>query len=165
MRSAFILVCAVFLASCATAPKTVSEFREAMIKRPAFSKQEVHDISRDFSSVVNDVKRKSTECLQFGFRTTTQWGSNVSQTTSVFRPRVQVVGVGKAEMTMQMERQPKSSNAPEGGAYVFLADIGRATPAKTRITMYGTSFPTWQPIFDAIKGWSEGKNIKCPDTP
>jgi len=64
-----------------------------------------------------------------------------------------------------MERIPKSIGAPEGGAYVFLADIEQITAAKTRVSMYGTSFPTWQPIFDAIKGWGEGKNIKCPDTP
>ena len=165
MRKAIILFGVVLLASCSTPPKTVTEFRAAMLGGAAFSKQETHNINREFSVVVSDVKRKSTECLNFGYTRTTRYGVNMSQTTDIYHPRVRVVGNSKAEMTMQIERLPKSTSAPEGGYYVFLADIQKTGADKTRMAMYGSSFPTWQAIFDAIKGWAEGKNVKCPDSP
>jgi hypothetical protein len=74
-------------------------------------------------------------------------------------------GTNKAEMYLQEERIPQPVGAPKGGAYMFLADMKQGTSGKTQMTLYGPSFATWQPIFDAVKGWSEGKNIKCPDSP
>ncbi len=165
MRRPMLLSGVILLVSCATPPKSTSEFRTAMLAGPAFSKQEGHQIDRDFSLVVSDVKRKSTECLNFGYTRTAGYGGNISQTTDVYHPRMKVVGNGKAEMTMQIERLPKSASAPEGGYYVFLADIQKIGADKTRMTMYGSSFPTWQAIFDALRGWAEGRNVKCPDTP
>jgi hypothetical protein len=60
---------------------------------------------------------------------------------------------------------PRAKHDPDGGYYVFVADMEKTAANKTRMTMYGSSFPTWRPIFDAVKGWGEGKNVKCPDTP
>ena len=165
MQRLMIACCAVLLASCAAAPKTVTEFRAAMIQKPAFTKQEVHVINREFSVVVKNVERKSKECLGFGYTTTTTAGVGSRQSTVVYHPHVKVVGDGTAEMIMQMEHIPKAIGSPEGGAYVFLTDIKKMSATKTRITMYGTSFPTWEPIFSAIKGWAEGESVKCPDSP
>ena len=102
-----VACCAVLLAACAAAPKTVSEFRAAMIQKPAFSKQEVHDINREFSALVKNVERKSMECLAFGYTTTTTAGVGSRQSTVVYHPHVKVVGDGKAEMIM-----PNSSGNP-----------------------------------------------------
>ncbi len=67
---------------------------------------------------------------------------------------------------MQWERSPHSSSDPAGGYYVFLTDIERDGSNKTRLTQYGPSiFNAWQPIFDAVRGWGEGKNIPCPECP
>jgi hypothetical protein len=73
-------------------------------------------------------------------------------------------GKTKAEMYIQEEHIPAAIGSPAGGAYVFLADM-KTSSSKTQMTIYSPSFPTWQPIVDAVKGWSEGKNIKCPDSP
>ena len=165
MRNLVFILGSLLLASCATPPKTVGEFRVAMVKRPAFTKQETHDINRDFSVVVKDLDRKSRECLQFGYTTSTRAGSSMRKTSTVYHPQVRVTGTGKAELVLQMEMIPKAAGSPEGGAYIFLADLDRQASTRTRMTMYGPSFPTWQPIFDAVKGWAQGKNVKCPDSP
>lgn len=157
--------CIVGLAACGTAPKTVDEFRAAVSPGAAFMAQETHSINREFSAVVKNVESKSKECLGFGHTSTTRAGVGSRQTTVVYRPTVRVVANGKAEMFMQEKRTPQPVGAPEGGAFIFLADIHRASPTQTRITMYGPSFPTWKPIFNAIHGWAKGENVKCPDSP
>lgn len=157
--------CIAGIVSCAAAPKTVGEFRAAVSPGAAFMTQETHDINREFSAVVKSVEAKSKECLGFGYTATTRAGASSRQTTVTYRPTVRVVGNGKAEMFMQEKRTPQPVGSPEGGAYIFLADIHRGSATQTRITMYGPSFPTWKPIFNAIHGWAKGENVKCPDSP
>ena len=165
MQKIMAFVVMLLLASCAPAPKSIGEFREAMSGHPAMMKEESHNINRDFSVIVKDVERKSKECLQFGYSTSTRAGASARTNTVVYHPHIRMNGKNKAEMFIQEEHIPQPAGSPKGGAYIFLADIKQVTFAKTQIIMYGPSFPTWQPIFDAIKGWSEGKNIKCPDSP
>jgi hypothetical protein len=165
MQNFLILIVAILLASCAPAPRSVAEFRQAMLGRPAMMKQESHTVNRELSVVVNDLGRKSKECLQFGYSSTTRAGASARSNTVVYHPHIRMNGKNKAEMFIQEEHIPQPVGSPKGGAYIFLADMKQATSAKTQMTLYGPSFPTWQPIFDAIKGWSEGKNIKCPDSP
>lgn len=165
VRGLVIGCCAVALASCAAAPKTVSEFRAAVSQGTAFMTQETHTINREFSAVVKNVEGRSKECLGFGYSTRTTSGAASRQTTVTYRPTVKVVSNGKAEMYMQEKRTPQPIGSPEGGAYIFLADIDRVSAAQTRITLYGPSFPTWKPIFNAIHGWAKGENVKCPDSP
>lgn len=167
MKRMLVLFASVLLASCAAAPQSVKEFRDAMSAGPAFTKQESHDINRGFSDVVRDIDRKSMECLRFGWTATTRnlSGAVSRESTVVFHPHVRVIGGNTAEMIMQMEHVPKAVGSPDGGAYVFLADIKQMGAGKTHMIMYGSSFPTWQPIFDAVKGCGEGKNVACPDSP
>lgn len=157
--------CIAGLAACAAAPKTVGEFRTAVSQGAALMTQESHTVSREFSAVVKNVESKSKECLGFGYTASTRAGASSRQTTVTYRPTVRVVGDGKAEMFMQEKRTPQPVGSPEGGAYIFLADIHRVSASQTRITMYGPSFPTWKPIFNAIHGWAKEENVKCPDSP
>ncbi len=165
MRKLIILVVPCLLASCVPAPKSVNEFREAMQSHPAMMKEESHTINRNLSVVVKDLERKSKECLQFGYASTTRAGASSRTNSVVYHPHVRMSGKAKAEMFIQEEHIPAAVGSPKGGAYVFLADIKEASSSKTQMTIYSPSFPTWQPIIDAVKGWSEGKNIKCPDSP
>lgn len=157
--------CVVGLVSCATAPQTVGEFRTVVSQGAAFMTQETHNINREFSVVVKNVDSKSKECLGFGYTTRTKAGASLRQTTVTYRPTVKIVGNGKAEMFLQEKRTPQPVGSPEGGAYIFLADINRVSATHTRITMYGPSFPTWKPIFSAVHAWAKGENVKCPDSP
>lgn len=162
----FVIGCCIAgLASCVAAPKTVSEFRTAVSQGAALMTQETHTINREFSVVVKNVEGKSKECLGFGYTATTTAGTSSRQTTVTYRPTVRVVGDGKAEMFMQEKRTPQPVGSPDGGAYIFLADIYRVSTTQTRITMYGPSFPTWKPIFNAMHGWAKGENVKCPGSP
>lgn len=166
MRRLAVLFCALFLVSCTTPPRTSGELREGKGRSMGLSKREAHELNREFSAVVNDVKRKSTECLRFAYTTsTTQGGTALPNRTTFYNVGLKMLGNGKAEMTMQQDRRPRAKHDPEGGYYVFVADIERIAAKKTRMTIYGSSFPTWRPIFEAVKGWGEGKNVACPDTP
>lgn len=155
----------VLLASCASAPKTVGEFRTTVSQGAAFMTQESHIVNRDFSAVVKNIELKSKECLGFGYTTATTAGASSRQTTVTYRTTVRLVGSDKAEMFMQEKRTPQPAGSPEGGAYIFLTDIHRLSATQARITMYGPSFPTWKPIFNAIHGWAKGEKVKCPDSP
>jgi hypothetical protein len=157
--------CVVVLASCAAAPKTVSEFRTAVTQGASFMTHETYIINREFPVVVKNVGDKSKECLGFGYTTRTTVGTSSRQTNVTYHPTVKLISNGKAEMFLQEKRTPQPIGSPEGGAYIFLADINRVSETNTRITMYGPTFPTWTPIFSAIKGWAEGKSVKCPDSP
>jgi len=137
---------------------TVSELRQS------YSKREMHNLNRELSLVLNDVRRKSMECLQFSYAHVFQSGVNVSQNLTVYNVKAKMVGANKAEMTVQMDNRPRGA-AGSGGMYVFLADMEKTAGDRVRMTLYGPSLPSWEPIFAAVKGWGEGKNIKCPETP
>jgi len=165
MKMFIVLLLPFLLASCAPAPKSVNEFREAMQSHPAMMKEESHTVNRNLSVAVKDLERKSKECLQFGYQSTTRAGAASRSNTVLYHPHVRMSGKAKAEMFIQEEHIPAAIGSPKGGAYVFLADMKQISSSKTQMTIYSPSFPTWQPIVDAVKGWSEGKNIKCPDSP
>ncbi len=161
----FFSVVLLLLFSCAPAPQSVREFRDAMQTHPASMKQETHTANRNLSAVVSDLDRKSKECLQFGYSSTTRAGASARTNTVVYHPHIRMNGKGKAEMFLQEEHIPAAVGSPKGGAYVFLADLKQASASKTQMTIYSPSFPTWQPIIDAVKDWSDGKSAKCPDSP
>jgi hypothetical protein len=165
MRKLIFLVVPFLFSSCVPAPKSVNEFREAMQSHPSMMKEESHTVNRNLSVVVKDLERKSKECLQFGYESTTRAGAAARSNAVLYHPHVRMSGKAKAEMFIQEEHIPAAIGSPKGGAYVFLADMKRVSSSKTKMTIYSPSFPTWQPIIDAVKGWSEGKNIKCPDSP
>lgn len=166
MKKVLILICALVITACSTPPRTASELRDGKGSAMGLTKKETHVINRQFAKVVRDVEKKSMKCLRFAYsQTTTHGGVHTSQGTKFYNPKVTSVGRGKVEMTMQWDRLPRAKHDPEGGYYVFLADIEKISKSKTRMTMYGSSFSTWKPIFAAVKGWGQGKNIKCPETP
>ena len=160
MNKIIVIFVAMVIIGCAPAPKTVKEYREAMSKGPAFTKHEKHIIKRSFPDVLADVKRKSKECLNLGFTRSTTRNGMTHQSTMNFIPNIEPTEKGKSALTIRM-----TNRGPNEGAYVFLADMETIEPNKTQMVMYGSSFPTWQPIFDAVRGWGGGQNVPCPDTP
>lgn len=164
MHRSTVLLILLFLSACVPAPQSVTEFRAAMQSHPSMMDEETHTVNRDLSSVVGDLDRKSKQCLQFGYQSSTRAGASARTNTVVYHPHVRMRGQGKAEMYIQEEHIPAAVGSPKGGAYIFLADL-KAVSSKTQMTIYSPSFPTWRPIVDAVKGWSEGKNVKCPDSP
>jgi len=165
MKNMLILICVIFITACTTLPKTSSELRKGT-SAMGLSKTESHVVNRGFSSVVRDVEKKSMKCLRFAYSQSSTYGNvHMSHGTKFYNTKVVKAASSKAEMTMQWDRLPRAEHDPDGGYYVFLADIEKISQSKTRMTMYGSSFSTWQPIFDAVKGWGQGKNIKCPESP
>jgi len=153
MQKITIACIAILLAGCMQYA-TVSELRQS------YSKREVHNLNRELSLVLNDVRRKSMECLQFSYAHVFRSGVTVSQNLTAYTVKAKMVSANKAEMTVQMGNKPGS-----GGTYVFLADMEKTAGDRARMTLYGPSLSSWGPIFAAVKGWGEGKNIKCPETP
>jgi len=159
MQAIMILCCALWLASCTTPARTVGELRLA---KSAMTKEEF-TINREYAQVVSDVRRKSAACLEISLTKTAQNGGTISQSYVMYHPKVKTVGNGKAEMTLQWDRLPRAKHDPPGGYYIFLTDIERVAPNKTRLTQYGSSYFTSHTTFDAVKAWGEGKNLACPD--
>ncbi len=159
MQATMIMCCTLWLASCTTPARTISELRLA---KSSMIKEEF-TINREYAQVVSDVRRKSAACLELRISKTVQNGVNYSQNTFIYHPKVKTVGNGKAEMTLQWDRLPRAEHDPSGGYYIFLTDIERVAPNKTRLTQYGSSYFTSHTTFDAVKAWGEGKNLACPD--
>ncbi len=152
------IACIIILLTGCMQYATVSELRQS------YSKREMHNLNRELSLVLNDVRRKSMECLQFSYVHVFRSGVNVSQNLTFYNVKAKMVGANKAEMTVQMDNKPRDAPG-SGGMYVFLADMEKTAGDRVRMTLYGPSLSSWDPIFAAVKGWGEGKNIKCPETP
>jgi hypothetical protein len=165
MQKAMILFGAMLLASCATVPKSVSEFRDAMSNHPAFMKEEAHDIDLEIAVVVKNVESKIKECFQAGPAVVTRPALAVIDNSVVYHTQIRMAGEDKAEMFIQEESIHQSAGLPEDGSYIFLADFKQIAPSQTRLTMYGPSISTWKPIFEAIKGWGVRQNTQCPNLP
>lgn len=151
--------------SCTTLPRTSGELRQGTTAW-GLTKTESHVIKRQYSLTLSDIKKNAMKCLNFSYSQSSYYGNTyMAQGTKVYNPKVVNTGPGKAEMTMQWERLPRNNHDPEGGFYIFLADIEKISRHKTRLTMHGSTFTTWDPIFSAVKGWGEGKDVACPETP
>jgi hypothetical protein len=155
-----ILVCTLSLISCSTLPRTAEELRGGQDGGVGVSKRGTHLIDREFSLVVRDVERRSKECLDTAYTVTS--GPYGAQNSTFNRVSMKAVGSGKAVLTIQWDRMPRASHDPDGGYYLFVADINKTQASKTSITIYGSKYYPWESAYDAIKGWGEGKNIRCP---
>lgn len=159
-----LVVTSALLSACSSPARTAIELREAA--GGMGMKQEEHEVARAFDAAAADVKHQSKQCLRFGYTRTTGAGTmHHAQSTVIYNVAFKAKGAAKAEMTLQQDRIPRAADGPSGGYYVFVADLSKAGANKTHLTMYGPSFPTWGPVFDAVKGWAEGKKVECPGTP
>jgi hypothetical protein len=154
------------LTGCGTMPLTADEFRKA-VPGALTAKVETFDVNRPFSAVARTFKKKGPECLNKTVTTTSttpgKYGPVVSTYTVTYKPTV-LVTKKKAELHVQQhtDNTLKVYEEPEGGYFMLVADAYPVSKNKTRVDLYRPAIGH-KVMVKAIKGWSTGKNVGCPD--
>ncbi|MCI0372675.1 MAG: hypothetical protein L0214_15185 [candidate division NC10 bacterium] len=161
--SAAVLV-TVLLAGCVTHhPQTAEEFRQA-VPGAFMAKTEEFEVTRPFREVAETFRKKAPECLKVTIRTTSQSTTSYQVIVTSYKATV-VVTKSRAELHVQQHHQAgvmKVTKEPEGGYYLLVADAYPADKNRTRIQLFRPSMG-YDVLIRAIKGWSSGENLGCPD--
>ena len=161
------------ISGCATGPtpQNAQEFRQAVEKGTYGSLHETYDVNGDYAKVAATLKAKSNEC--FNKTITTQEclrgpGSCINRSYTLI-PRFTSKG-NSAELVVQYKTNHANAKdvylggpPPESGAYIAVADAVAIGNGKTRISMYGTKITMFAHIPKAVKHWTNGTNLGCPD--
>lgn len=154
------------LSGCGTMPQTADEFRK-VVPGAVMGKVETFYVDRPFNAVAETFEEKAPECLNKTVTTTSttpgKYGPVVSTYTVTYKPTVRVAEK-KAELHVQQhtDNTVKVHKEPEGGYFLLVADAYPLSDNKTRVDLY---CPTvgHEALIKAVKGWSAGDNIGCPD--
>lgn len=154
------------LTGCGTMPLTADEFRKA-VPGALTGKVETFEVDRPFHAVAETFRKKAPECLNKTVTTTSttpgQYGPVVSTYTVTYKPTV-LVTKKKAELHVQhhTDNTVKVYKEPEGGYFLLVADAYPIDKKRTRVDLYRPSIGH-KVLIKAVKGWSTGKNVGCPD--
>lgn len=157
MNKIIILSLASLLASCANPAQTRNEF---VVKAP---KTENHVINRSYQAVMTSLRKKSDDCLNGSIRGEMHGSQGYAggKTTRRYRSKIRQINSGKSEITVQLIQG--GQRMPPGGYYFLAINIAKITSKKTKLTIHGPSMAfEHRGAFAAIKKWSEGKNVTCP---
>jgi hypothetical protein len=156
----------VLLSGCGAMPLTADEFRKA-VPAARTAKVETFEVNRPFSAVAKTFKKKAPECLNKTVTTTSttpgKYGPVASTFTVTYKPTV-LVTKNKAELHVQQhtDNAVKVYEEPEGGYFLLVADAYPIDEKRTRVDLYRPSIGH-KVLIKAVKGWSTGKNVGCPD--
>ena len=154
------------LTGCGAMPLTADEFRKA-VPAALSAKVETFEVNRPFHAVAETFEKKAPQCLNKTVTTTSTtpgaYGPVVSVYTVTYKPTV-LVTKKKAELHVQhhTDNAMKVYKEPEGGYFLLVADAYPIDKKRTRVDLYRPSIGH-KVLIKAVKGWSTGKNIGCPD--
>lgn len=159
------LLLSTLLNGCATVPipQTATEYRQMI--EPV-----VYEVDQPYSKVVATLKTKSKGCLDAKLIKTVCQNKLSCQEYEVTYTPTMVAGKSKSELHIQWRREPENSiylgmsgKPPANGMYVFVFDIEPKGKSKTRVSTFGTTMSAYQTIPNAVKHWTNGTNLGCPD--
>lgn len=164
----FIVIPSFFalLTGCGTMPLTADEFRKA-VPGAYSAKVETFDVNRSFRAVAKTFEKMAPKCLNKTVTTTSStpgtYGPVASTFTVTYKPTV-VVTKEKVELHVQhhTDNAMKVYEEPDGGYFLLVADAYPIGKKKTKVDLYRPSIGH-KVLVKAIKGWSTGKNVGCPD--
>jgi len=158
-----IVLAAILLPGCAiNHPQTAEEFRQAV--PGAFSgKVETFETPRAVKDIAKTFQKKAPECLDIAIETTSQTTDSYSHYTTTYKPTV-VVSASKVELHLQrhIDNVVNISQEPPGGYFLLVADAYTVDNKTTRVDLYRPALG-FDVLVKAIKGWSTGDNLGCPD--
>ncbi len=163
MKRMVILILAGLVTGCVTPPQTVEELREGVRRGAAFTKMEQEEVNRPLTETFEAVKKNADKCLNVTVTGSTP--SNYGPVTESIRYRSHSKMTSKktAEMVLQQDARA-TGKMPEGGYFVMLTDIERASSNKTNVTIYGASVG-YDNVFKSILAWARGEKQECPKFP
>jgi hypothetical protein len=151
------------LVSCAfPQPQTKAEFRNVVRRGEGQSEMYERVVDRPLDDVVASFRREEEQCLSRSIRRTTAQGANVSSGESHYRPTLNLLEAGRAELVVQVEHRPKplGSEMPPGGYYLAIVDMV-AQGARTHVTVYGPGVGH-DDLMAAFGTWANGEQVSCP---
>lgn len=166
-----LLATPVLLSGCAIGPtpQNAQEYREAVTKGTYGTKAETYEVKGSYAQVAATLKAKSAEC--FNRTLTSRACRNASECQNrsfTFTPRFTPNGNSSELVVLVTMNHGNVKNVylggppPEEGMYVAVADLAPAG-AGTKVSVYATNVGFYSHIPKAIKHWTSGTNLGCPD--
>lgn len=170
IRSHLIVVACfvLLLAGCGSMPKTPELLVQNAKGGKMFSEQDTFEVKKPIAEVAEVLKNKAHECLKQKVSTTSNAGGPGVQLmrtdVRAFTPKV-VVGKQRTRLTLQtkvVEGSTELGDIPPDGWYMMVVDAYPVGNSTTRVETYfqQTGF---HGAFTAVKLWTTGKNMGCPD--
>lgn len=166
-----LLAAPVLLSGCAIGPtpQNAQEYREVVAKGSYGTKAETYEVKGSYAQVAATVKAKSAECFSKTLTTRDCRGASECQNRSfTFIPRFTSNGSSSELAVLVTMNHGNVKNVylggppPEDGMYVAVADLAPAG-AGTKVSVYATNVSFYSHIPKAIKHWTSGTNLGCPD--
>jgi hypothetical protein len=120
--------------------------------------------NRPLAQIEAVFKKKAEECLHAQVAERREVGPNMYRNqTRVFAPKV-VADKQRVRLTVQtaLSDVMEAGPMPDDGWYVLVADAYPINAKTTRVERY-VQWPGWRSAYGAVKHWSNGTNMGCPD--
>lgn len=164
-----VIFIAVLLGGCAAAPKSASEFRQAVSDGAMGHAHESFVVQRSANDIGKTFEAQAEKCInvQLNRRFTLssqRYGNTESNTQFLYTPAVKR-GKNHSEMTVQVHvtgNVAKLQKEPKGGYFVLLADANALEKKRSKVDVYYSVYRA-KSLAAAVKGWAEGNDLTCPD--
>jgi hypothetical protein len=164
-----VIVITSLIAGCGSAPKSPQEFRLSVTNGSMGMEKSSFVVKRSLSDLAKTYEAKSKECLTVNVeRVVTirnQYGGESKGGSSFLAYSAKVKStIKQLELNVQMKitgNVLKTQEEPEGGYYLFSAEVSPIDNAQSKVTLYYQNRS--KNLLEAVQGWSTGKNLKCPD--
>lgn len=160
------------VAGCAVGPtpQNSQEFRAAVDKGSFGMEHETYEVNTSYAKTAATLKAKGNECFNKTISSQQCQGYSCFNRQYILIPHFSSKGKS-AELVVQMKTNHGSNvkdvypggPPPESGAYMAVADAVDLGNGKTRVSVYGATISMFAHIPKAIKHWTQGTNLGCPD--
>lgn len=163
-NAAFPILFATALGGCGSFPTTPELMVQNAKEGKAYSDKDVFEVNRPLAEIEAVFRKKSEECLHAQVAERREVGPGIyRKQIRVFAPKV-VADKQRVRLTVQtaLTNVPDAGPMPDDGWYVLVADAYPVGAKTTRVERY-VQWPGWRSAYGAVKHWSNGTNMGCPD--
>jgi hypothetical protein len=157
------------VSGCGSAPRTIEEFRQNVSGGSVGFEKGTFVVNRPISDIAKTFDDRAKACLtnvrvdrtatlaaRYGGQSKVDsfwYSSNVTSSSKSVEMYVRVKITG--------EKMIKVQDEPEGGYFVFLAEVTPVDKSHSSITAYSSKYRTH--LLEGVKGWATGNSLKCPE--
>lgn len=165
LRNVLLACTAMFIAGCGAMPTSPDLMVQNAKENKAYTDKDVFEVNRPLAQVESVFRKKADECLRAQVASRREMGNGIyRREIRVFIPKV-VADKQRVRLTVQtttIEGTTEVGPIPDDGWYVLVADAYPVDAKTTRVESY-VQWPGWRSAFKAVKHWSNGTNMGCPD--
>lgn len=158
-----LLIVAMTAGCIGKAPQTPDEFRQ-FISSSMLGKHECYEVARSTKDIGKTFQKYGDKCLDKRIEVFSQHGTVSQHVITKYTPTL-IVNNNRVEFHLQEKDEHGVISVyeePEGGQYLFIADIVPVGTSKSKVDFYRPALG-YGDISTALKNWIEGKNLGCPD--